>query len=141
MDSGDIYRHERLYRDAVTGELKAKYLIFLAPTTGDGWVTRLLTSQTSLRTENPPCSLAYPRPGYFLGVPGAPLTLKTWVDLRELDDVDALEVPRLVKLGIMIRVMTLPSRVLVAVLECAAHALDTTRQQERALRDQLARMH
>lgn len=140
MDPGDIYRHERFYRDATTGELKPKYLLFLSPATGESWVARLLTSEAHLRPEAPPCSLAYPRPGYFLGIPGGPLTLKTWVDLRELDDVDALEVPRLVKLGIMARVMALSSFMLAPVLECAAQAQDTTRQQERALRDQLARM-
>jgi hypothetical protein len=140
MESGDIYRHERFYRDTVTGELKPKFLVFLAPTAGDDWVVRLLTSQVNLRTEDPPCSLEYPRPGFYLGILGGPLPLKTWVDLRGLDDVDLLEVPRLIRLGIMTRISALPAHMLVPLLECAAQADDTTRYQERALRDLLARM-
>jgi hypothetical protein len=140
MESGSIYRHERFYRDAATGELKPKYLVFLAPTTGEDWIARLLTSQSNLRTEDPLCSLEYPCPSFYLGIPGGPLPLKTWVDLRGLDDVDVLEVPRLVRLGVMARVAALPAHRLVPLLECAARADDTTRQQERALRDQLARM-
>lgn len=140
MESGDIYRHERFYRDAVTGELKPKYLVFLAPTPGENWIARLLTSQANLRSENPLCSLEYPCPGFYLGVLGGPLPLKTWVDLRGLNDVDVLEVPRLIRLGVLTRAAALPAHSLVPLLECAARADDTTRQQERALRDQLARL-
>lgn len=81
MESGDIYRHERFYRDAVSGELKPKFLVFLAPTTGDHWVVRLLTSQANMRTEDPPCSLRYPYPGFFLGIIGG--RLPYWESWRE----------------------------------------------------------
>jgi len=64
--------------------------------------------------------------------------LKTWVDLRGLDDVDLLEIPRLIALGVMTWVAALPAQKLLPLLGCAAQADDTTRQQERALRDQLA---
>lgn len=140
MESGDIYRHERFYRDTVTGELKPKYLVFLAPTPGEDWIARLLTSQANLRTEDPLCSLQHPCPGFYLGILGGPLPLKTWVDLRGLEDMDLREVPRLTRLGVMARVAALPAHSLMPLLECAARADDTTRQQERALRDQLARL-
>ena len=140
MESGDIYRHERFYRDAATGELKPKFLVFLAPTPGEDWVTRLLTSQANMRAEDPACSLGYPYPGFFLGVIGNPLPLKTWVDLRWLADLDSLDVVRMTKLGVMRKVADLPVKALRPLLKCAAAADDSTRQQERALRDQLARL-
>ncbi len=93
-----------------------------------------------MRSEVPACSLGYPYPGFFLGVIGGHLPLKTWVDLRWLPDVDSLDVVRMTKLGIMARATTLSAGSLKGLLECAARADDTTRQQERALRDQLARM-
>lgn len=140
MEPGDIYRHDQFYRHLITGELERKFLVFLAPTPGDDWVARLLTSQANMRTEQPPCSLGYPYPGFFLGVLGQVLPLKTWVDLRGLPDIDPLSVTQLVRLGIMGSVMALPKASLKQLIECAAAAEDTTRQQERALRDQLARM-
>lgn len=82
VESGDIYRHDRFYRDPVSGELKRKFLVFLALTPGEDWVARLLTSQINMRTENPACSLVFPYPGFFLGVVGNPLPLKSWVDLH-----------------------------------------------------------
>jgi hypothetical protein len=140
MDSGDIYRHERFYRDAVTGELKPKFLVFLAPMAGGDWVARLLTSQSNLRTEAPRCSLGRPCPGYFLGVPGGPLQLRTWVDLRALADIDMIDFTRLEARGIVSRVLPIRAPMLLDLLECTAGALDTTRAQEDAIRDQLARL-
>jgi len=93
-----------------------------------------------MRPENPPCSLVFPYPGFFLGVIGNPLPLKSWVDLRWLADVDLLDVIRMTRLEIMAKVATLPAGGLKRLLECAAAADDTTRQQERALRDPLTRM-
>lgn len=140
MHSGDIYRHDRFYRELATGELKRKYFIFLAPVTGGDWVVRLLTSRSNMRTENPPCSYANPYPGFFLGVVGDPLTRKSWVDLRAMEDVDAVEGTRLVQAGIMALVKILPPSKLRPLLECAAAASDTTTRQERAMRDELARL-
>lgn len=137
MQSGDIYRHDQFYRDSTTGELKPKYLVLLAPTPSQDWIARLLTSRANMRVETPQCSLENPYPGYFLGVPGPALPLKTWVDLRWMPDLDSLDAVRLVRLGILRMVMQLPERTMAGVLECAANADDTTRQQERSLRDQL----
>jgi hypothetical protein len=140
VESGDIYRHDRFYRDLISSELKRKYLVFLAPTPSGDWVARLLTSQANLRGENPPCSLQPPYPGFFLGLIGGPLPLKTWVDLRALPDIDLLDVGRGIGSGIMAKVAELPANRLKPLIACAAAAEDTTSQQERALRDQLTRM-
>lgn len=137
MQSGEIYRHDQFYRDSTTGELKPKYLVLLAPTPSNDWVARLLTSRANMRLEMPRCSLQYPYPGYFLGVPGMALPLKTWVDLRWMPDSDSLDAERLVRLGILQMVMELPKHTMASLLECVANADDTTRQQEKALRDQL----
>lgn len=138
MESGDIYRHDRFYRDPVTGEIRAKYLILLAPVRSGDWVARLLTSRQNMRPRDPPCFHGDPYPGYFLGVPRLPLTLETWVDLRELNDVDSTDALSLLRQGILRQIGRLPGAQLTEVIKCAAGALDTTVQQERALRDQLA---
>ncbi len=138
MRPGDIYRHDRFYRNSETSEPKRKYLVLLALTPGGDWVTRLMTSQEHGRPEVPVCYHGDPYPGYFLGVPGPPLTKKTWVDLRALVDVDPVAVRTRVNRGVMARTSNLSPGTLVSVLECAAGANDTTVRQERALRDQLA---
>ena len=138
MDSGDILCHDRFYRDSTTGQIKRKFLVFLAPTPGGDWVARLLTSQANLRVEVPICSHAHPYPGYYLGIPGGALTRKTWVNLRWLADFDFYDVVRLTKVGTMRKAAELRGSTLNQLLACAADAIDTTRQQERALRDQIA---
>jgi hypothetical protein len=135
---GEIYYHERFYRDAESGELKPKYIVLLARGPGGDWIARLLTSRASLRTENPPCDHSDPYPGYYLGVPGAPLTRRTWVDLRALPDLDSAGLATLRTKGILKFALKLNDRSLADVLECAAGAPDTTSQQEKALRDGLA---
>lgn len=139
MDSGEIYRHDRFYSDRDTGAYRAKYLLFLAQMRGGDWVARLLTSRENMRPRDPRCSHADPYPGYFLGVPGPPLDLETWVDLRAFDDVDADEAQVLIGHRVMRFALRLASGTLADVLECTAGAPDTTLQQEKALRDRLAR--
>ena len=138
MDSGDIYRHDRFYRDPEFGELLAKYIVFLAPTRSGDWVARLLTSRENMRPRIPPCFHGDPYPGYFLGVPGPPLTFDTWVDLRALSDLDADDVRALVAGGVMREVGRLSNAQLIEIINCTAGAVDTTVEQERALRDLLA---
>ena len=138
MQAGDIYRHERFYRDRETGELKPKYILLLAPTAGGDWVVRLLTSKSSMRSAVPPCDHRDPYPSYFLGVLGEPLTLVTWVDLRAMDDLDAADFAALEGRRILRQMLTLDLRTLIEVLECVAGAPDTTVRQEGAVRDQLA---
>ena len=138
MRPGDIYRDEAFYLETSTGELKPKYLLILAAPGNDDIVFRLLTSRAHGRPETPPCYHGRPYGGYFLGVPGSPLTEKTWIDLRPSDDLDPAEFHRREKSGVLALVHTLPIEILMAVLECAAGADDTTRHQERHLRDTLA---
>ncbi|MEO5626428.1 MAG: hypothetical protein ABIQ70_10515 [Dokdonella sp.] len=137
MKPGEIHCDTEFYVSA-SGELAAKYLLVLANPPGDNIVARLLTSRAYGRPESPPCYHGAPYGGYFLGIPGTPLTQKTWVDLRYLDDLDPDEFRKREARGILARVGTLPAVTLRAVIDCVAGAEDTTRQQERQLRDTLA---
>lgn len=132
---GQIYRHNRFYRDA-GGRWQAKYLVVLAAAYGGDIVFRLLTSQTTGRSETPPCQHDDPYPGFFLGVLGPPLGKKSWLDLRGQNDYDGLAFIQHLKDEHVKLILTLRSEVLCAALECAASAQDTTQLQERALRDQ-----
>ncbi|HUF22332.1 MAG TPA: hypothetical protein VMP00_16445 [Burkholderiales bacterium] len=138
MDSGEIYRHARFYADRDTGAYRAKYPVFLAQARGGDWVARLLTSRENMRPRDPRCSHADPYPGYFLGIPGAPLELETWVDLRAFDDVDAKEAQVLIRSRAMRFALRLAPETLADILECTAGGPDTTLRQEKALRDRLA---
>lgn len=140
MNPGEIHRHAAFYRNSETGELEPKFLVALARTPGNDIVARLLTSRPHARPEEPRCYHGLPYPGYYLGVLGGSLSTKSWVDLRYLDDVDSLDVARLAKEGVLGLVMTLDAQVLAAVLDCTAAADDTTRLQERSIRDQLAKI-
>jgi hypothetical protein len=88
VDPGEIYRHDAFYRNSATGELERKYLLVLARLPGNDLVARLLTSRAHGRPEVPQCYHGLPYGGFYLGVPGGPLTAKTWIDLRYLDDLD-----------------------------------------------------
>lgn len=139
MDTGDIYRREHFYADPHSGELLPKYLLFMAPTRSGDWVLRLLTSREQGRRRDPPCFHGDPYPGYFLGPLDGPLVKDTWVDLRSCPDADAADVRALIGKGVMKLVARLAGSRLRAALECTAAAADTTRQQEQAIRDRLAR--
>lgn len=136
MRPGDIYEVPAFYADPLTGELRTKYLLILATNRDGDLVARLLTSRAHGRPERPPCFHGHPYPGFFLGIPGEALAFPTWVDLRALDDIEhgefALRIERDVRIA-----GTLSRDVLVEAVECVASADDTTRGQERALRDSL----
>lgn len=140
MRSGEIYRHEAFYLNAETGELEPKYLLLLATLSSDDLVARLLTSRQHGRRENPPCFHGHPYSGFYLGVLGGPLTAKSWVDLRYLEDFDGLEFQRRLTTKRVSFVMTISKDVLAEALACAAGADDTSRLQERAIRDELSRL-
>jgi hypothetical protein len=140
MQIGEIYRHEAFYRSSETGELEAKYLIVLGTLLSADLVARLLTSRAHGRPEQPPCFHGNPYPSYYLGVLGGSLGAKSWIDLRYLDDFDELEFQRRLKSKRITLVSSLDKKVLVEALECAARAEDTTRLQERAIRDSLAKL-
>ena len=96
MVPGRIYRHEQFYLDRDTGLLKPKYFLVLAVQSSGDCVARLLTSRAHGRPEQPPCFHGTPYPGYFLGIPGQGLGVRTWIDLRFLEDFDGLDFQRLV---------------------------------------------
>lgn len=142
LASGTILRHSAFYADCETGDLKPKFLFVLATTTGGDVVWRLLTSRQYGRPEQPPCCHDDPYPGFYLGVidTSARLGKKSWLDLRSLDGGDGMEVAKLLDKGVLTIATSIRGTPLHATLECAAAADDTTRAQERVIRDQLARL-
>jgi hypothetical protein len=71
---------------------------------------------------------------------GGPLSAKSWVDLRYLDDFDEFEFQRRLKSTRISFVTSLAQEVLSSLLDCAAAAEDTTRLQEQVIRDTLAKL-
>jgi hypothetical protein len=137
MRAGCIYYHRRFYVERETGEFRGKYLLVLAETRGGDWVARLLTSRQHGRPEKPPCYHGDPYPGFFLGVLGARLSRPSWLDLRYLDDLDPRDAARDEDRGLLSEVTGFSPRLFRAALDCAANANDTTRLQQRAMRDQM----
>jgi hypothetical protein len=139
VNVGEIYRVDGFYLDPTTGESRSKYLTLLATTAGGDFVARLLTSKhPGIRPEQPPCHHGNPYPGFYLGVLGEPLGAKSWLDLRALEDVDGDQFSISLRKGTATLISTVPADLLRPMLECAAGALDTTRNQERCIRDTLA---
>lgn len=66
------------------------------------------------------------------------MTKETWLDLRQFDDLDVDGVAVGLRKGLIRPVMRLDSKRLRTAMECAAGADNTTRQQERRIRDALA---
>jgi hypothetical protein len=140
MEVGDIYQHSAFYPDPQTGELRPKYLVVLAHLPGGDLVARLLTSRAHGRPERPPCFHGNPYPGYYLGRLGGSLGAKSWLDLRPFQDLDGVDFRRELRAGTLTLVQAVPDTALRPMLECAAAADDTTRLQEDAIRDALARL-
>lgn len=136
---GEIYRHNHFYRNE-QGGWEPKYLVVLAFSPGQDIIYRLLTSERHGRPQTPPCYHGDPYPGYYLGVPGNPLTRPTWVDLRAADDYDRNDFDTDLATGALQLINTLPLPVICEVLACTANAEDTTNQQNRAMLDQRARL-
>lgn len=140
LAAGTILHHPRFYVDEETGELKSKFLFVLATTRDGDVIWRLLTSRQRGRPEQPPCYHGNPCPGFYFGVidTSAGLGKKSWLDLRALDDGDGIDVAKSLDDDELMIEATIRGGTLRAALECAAAADDTTRAQERAIRDELA---
>lgn len=130
---GQIYRHDCFYRDSA-GQWQVKYLLVLTGMPDGDVVFRLLTSKAYGRPESPPCYHDNPYPGFYLGYLGGELTAKSWLDLRRQSDYDGVQFSK----KHLPCVTTLSKEILCRALDCAANADDTTRQQERLIRDQRA---
>ena len=140
MQPGEVYRHEAFYLNNETGELEPKYFLLLATLPDGDLVVRLLTSRQHGRPENPACYHGHPYSSFYLGVLGGSLSAKSWLDLRYLDDFDSVEFQRRLRTQRIRHIMTISDAMFVEALACAAGADDTTRSQERAIRDQLSRL-
>lgn len=139
LTAGVVLRHAAFYVNADTGELEPKFLLVLAAPPKDDIVYRLLTSRhAGLRPRDPPCHHGPPYPGFFIGVPAAPLGKPTWVDLRPCDDYDRWAFARDAADGVVKAVMQLDGALLRAAMACAAGSDDATRRQAKHIRDALA---
>jgi hypothetical protein len=76
-----------------------------------------------------------------LGYLGGALTAKSWLDLRRQDDYDGVSFAADLAARDLSIVAMLPLETLCQVLDCVASADDTTKQQERLMRDQRAALH
>lgn len=135
---GQIYRHNCFYRDPSDDQWRPKYLLVLTGTPDGDVIFRLLTSRAHGRPERPPCYQGNPYPGFYLGYLGDGLTAKSWLDLRRQDDYDGRSFKAALTARDLSLVVTLPREILCQALDCAASADDTTRQQERLIRDRRA---
>ncbi len=140
MQPGALYRHEAFYLSTETGEYEAKFLVLLAVLPSGDFVARVLTSRAHGRPEHPPCFHGHPYSSFYLGIVGGALSAKSWVDLRYLDDFDEFEFRRRQGSNRIVPVGTLNKKVMLELLECVANAEDTTRLQERAIRDEIAKL-
>lgn len=137
---GQIYRHDKFYKND-TGQWQIKYLLILTGMLGGDVVFRLLTSRAHGRPEAPRCYQGNPYPSFYLGYLGDALTAKSWLDLRQQDDYDGLSFATDLTTRDLSFIAVLPQKTLCQALDCAANADDTTRQQERLIRDQRAALH
>lgn len=139
MTPGQIYRHAHFYT-GVNGEPKPKFFLILATGQGGDIINRLFTNGSSgtIRPENPTCFHGDPYPGFFLGVLGGCLSTKSWLDLRGQDDFDADFLALGIKKGIITLKDELTGAIFRDALLCAAAANDTSRSQEKAIRDMAA---
>jgi hypothetical protein len=135
---GEIHRHRHFYLDRDTGEFRGKYLLTLAALPSGDLVVRVLTSRPHGRPMEPPCYHGDPYPGFYLGILGGQLQRASWLDLRASDDVDTNDVNKEESRGDLSLVMALNNNLFRQALNCAASANDTTRLQERAIRDLMA---
>jgi len=131
---GQTCRHVCYYRTP-EGEPKSKYLLILAGAPSGDVIYRLLTSRPHGRPRQPPCYQGLPYPGFYLGLLGGPLTADSWLDLQQADDFDCPAFSTGVQGGLIQPIATLPLALLCPALDCVANADDTTRQQERCIRD------
>jgi hypothetical protein len=137
---GEIHHHRNFYLDRDTGEYRGKYFLVLAALPGGDIVVRVLTSRPHGRPTQPPCFHGDPYPGFYFGTIGRHLKRDSWLDLRAMADVDPGAASKERLRGDLTLVMVLDMDLFRQALSCAASANDTTRMQERAMRDQMATM-
>lgn len=131
---GEVWCWDDFYKDPDSGAPLPKFVVVLAFAASGDIVLRLLTSRETLRPQTA-CSHDSVRPGFFLGVidPATRLNKPTWIDLRELDDVESEEWDELVADGTLTPVLQLGQAILCDALICAIGAPDTQRQQQNAM--------
>jgi hypothetical protein len=138
VEIGQIYYDPYYYTEK--GQPKGKYYLILALTSEGDIIHRLLTSRAHGRPISPRCSYELPYPSFYLGILGDPLNKESWLDLRpplkaDIDDLDFKQNFNKIKF-----ICTLPKEILCEALICVANAEDTTREQERFIYEQRAKL-
>lgn len=94
-----------------------------------------MTSRAHGRPKTPPCFHGLPYPSFYLGHLGGPLTADSWLSLQQTEDYEGTAFVKDMRGGLIQLISTLPTSLLCPALDCVANADDTTRQQERCIRD------
>ena len=122
------------------GAQRDKYILLMGQIPGGDWIVARTTSRAHGRPQEPRCHHGNPYPSFFLGKADGILPLDTWLVLDRLDDHDSLEFQVRVINGLVIEVGPIPSALFCDALACAAGADDTSRAQERAMKDLRAKL-
>lgn len=125
------------FRDYVfpDGEQQHKYVLLMGKTKSDDWILARTTTKQNARPKDPACYLGYPYPGFYLDRAGDLLPLASWLVLNRLDDYDALDFVAQTTNGSVNLIGAFPPDLFCEALACAARADDTTREQDRVMRD------
>lgn len=137
---GQLYTDFEFYVDPITGELQPKHLLVLAFAPSEDIIFRPVTSRATGRNTQPRCFHGYPYSWFYLGQPGEPLTLPTWIDMQRQEDIDPKEFDKRLQSGAVQYRMDLDKALLLEALNCIAAADDTTRQQHTAILDTLSEL-
>ena len=137
-----LWRDEQYYRNTETGQYMPKYVLILAISTdADDALGAVLTSKSNGLSEHPACDFGPPRAGYFLGTPGGPLTLPTWVDFSSIQDQESLSFKRRIASGRLRQVdVWLHADLFCKVLRCLSQSEDLSRRQHKWLADTLQKL-
>jgi len=142
LQTGQIWLDSRYYLNEETGEYMPKYLLILADRLDCADViSAVFTSKPNGLREHPACDHGPPRAGYFVGTPGAPLSLPTWVDFSSVRTHDELDVDSHVKGGrYKVVGQTLGNGVFCGLLRCICQSDDLTNRQRSWIQDIIAKL-
>jgi hypothetical protein len=117
------------------GNIRDKYVLLMGETRGGDWILARTTSKAHGRPQNPRCNHDNPYPSFYLDTAGGLLPLETWLVLDRLDDYDTISFSSELKAGAISLAGIIPPALFCQALDCAARADDTTREQEKTMKD------
>lgn len=122
------------------GGTKGKYFTILGKAPSDDYIVARTTSNGQRKSWQYGCHNDEPDPNFCIPIGQAIFPLDTWFCLDYLMNLDAYELKDKLKTGFIEQRGTLPHNIIKDLLNCAASAEDTTRQQETVMRDILANL-